>query len=154
MTQTWTLFKFSDQRSISFIWKMFLELYMIVISVQQTCLLGFQFFHSTKFTKGVHVLWFLPWFCFCHLNFWSFLKLKRIEIKLYFQEYKRTEFNKTIIPFALVGYEIGYTISYLMRAHGIIVKYHFPFDAFQTPYFSKSLIMSSTATPFVYFEGL
>jgi len=26
-----------------------------------------------------------------------------------FQGYKRTEFNKTIIPFALVGYEIGYS---------------------------------------------
>ena len=42
-------------------------------------------------------------------------------------------FNKTINPFALVGYEIGYsrpyrppwlfTISYPMRAHGVIVKY-------------------------------
>ena len=39
-------------------------------------------------------------------------------------------FNKTIIPFALVGYEIGYsrprwlfTISYPTRVHGIIVKY-------------------------------
>ena len=46
------------------------------------------------------------------------------------------EFNKTIIPFALIGYEIGYTtrryaprwlftISYPTRAHGIIVKYPF-----------------------------
>ena len=38
------------------------------------------------------------------------------------------EFNKTIIPFALVVYETGYsqwlfTISYPTRAHGIIVKY-------------------------------
>ena len=43
------------------------------------------------------------------------------------------EFNKTIIPFALVGYETGYsqlgamrlifTISYPTCAHGIIVKY-------------------------------
>ena len=43
------------------------------------------------------------------------------------------EFNKTIIPFALVGYETGYsqlryaprclfTISYPTRAHGIIVN--------------------------------
>ena len=44
-------------------------------------------------------------------------------------------FNKTIIPFALVGYEIGYsqlgpmgprwvfTISYPTCAHGIIVNY-------------------------------
>ena len=46
------------------------------------------------------------------------------------------EFNKTIIPFALVGYETGYsqrgarlfTISYPTRAHGIIVKY-FPMYA-------------------------
>jgi len=37
-----------------------------------------------------------------------FVKLKSNKIKLYFQEYKRTEFNKTIIPFALVG-EIGYS---------------------------------------------
>ena len=44
------------------------------------------------------------------------------------------EFNKTIIPFALVGYETGYSqrgatrlVGYLpphiQRAHGIIVKY-------------------------------
>ena len=39
------------------------------------------------------------------------------------------EFNKTIIPFALVGYETRYaprwlfTISYPTRTHGIIVKY-------------------------------
>ena len=36
-------------------------------------------------------------------------------------------FNKTIIPFALVGYEIGprwlFTISYPTCAHGIIVNY-------------------------------
>jgi len=38
-----------------------------------------------------------------------FVKLKSNKIKLYFHEYKRTEFNKTIIPFALVGYEIGYS---------------------------------------------
>jgi len=38
-----------------------------------------------------------------------FVKLKPNKIKLYFQEYKRTEFNKTIIPFALVRYEIGYS---------------------------------------------
>jgi len=38
-----------------------------------------------------------------------FVKLKSNKIKLYYQEYKRTEFNKTIIPFALVGYEIGYS---------------------------------------------
>ena len=48
---------------------------------------------------------------------------------------KRGEFNKTIIPFAFVGYEIGcsplgairaslaITISYPTRAHGIIAKY-------------------------------
>ena len=38
-----------------------------------------------------------------------FVKLKSNKVKLYFQEYKRTEFNKTIIPFALVGYGIGYS---------------------------------------------
>ena len=46
-----------------------------------------------------------------------------------FLEFK--EFNKTIIQFALVGYETGYsqlgatlfTISYPTRAHGIIVNY-------------------------------
>ena len=43
---------------------------------------------------------------------------------------KRGEFNKTVIPFVLVGYEIGYsqprllfTISYPTCVHGIIVKY-------------------------------
>jgi len=32
-----------------------------------------------------------------------------IKLSYNFQEYKRTEFNKTIIPLALVGYEIGYS---------------------------------------------
>ena len=32
-------------------------------------------------------------------------------------------FNKTIIPFALVGYEIGYSQLYPTSTHGIIVKY-------------------------------
>ena len=35
-----------------------------------------------------------------------FVKLKIYKI---FQVYKRTEFNKTIIPFALVGYENGHS---------------------------------------------
>ena len=35
---------------------------------------------------------------------------------------QRGEINKTIIPFALVGYGIGYTISYPTRDHGIIVN--------------------------------
>ena len=49
---------------------------------------------------------------FARISFFKFLEFK--------------EFNKTIIPFALVGYETGYsqlTISYPTRAHGIIVKY-------------------------------
>ena len=33
-----------------------------------------------------------------------------------------TEFNKTIIPFALVGYEMVIANSYPTRAHGIIAK--------------------------------
>ena len=33
------------------------------------------------------------------------------------------EFNNTIIPFALVGYDWLFTISYPTSAHGIIVKY-------------------------------
>ena len=45
----------------------------------------------------------------CFRSYFKFLELK--------------EFNKTIVPFALVGYETGYTISYPTRAHGIIVKY-------------------------------
>ena len=48
----------------------------------------------------------------------------------YFKFLEFKEFNKTIIPFALVGYETGYgyaprwlfTISYPTRAHGIIVN--------------------------------
>ena len=54
-----------------------------------------------------------------------FAKTKFLELR---------EFNKTIIPFALVGYEtgysqlgatclIGYLLSYPMRTRGIIVKY-------------------------------
>ena len=52
-----------------------------------------------------------------------------------FRVYRRTAFNKTIIPFALDGYDIGYsqrgptglfgalcTISYPTRVHGIIVN--------------------------------
>ena len=52
-------------------------------------------------------------------------------------------FNKTIIPSALVGYEIGcgprwlFTISYPTRAHGIIVKY--------TIYRNESALKTSTA---------
>ena len=58
-----------------------------------------------------------------------------VKIKIYcynFQVYKHTKFNKTIIPFVLVGYEIGYrryghrwrfTISYPMCTHGIISNY-------------------------------
>ena len=46
----------------------------------------------------------------------------------YFNFLEFREFNKIIIPFALVGYETGYsywlfTISYPTRAHGIIVNY-------------------------------
>ena len=45
----------------------------------------------------------------------------------YFKFLEFKEFNKTIIPFALVGYRTGYatlfTISYPTRAHGIIVNY-------------------------------
>ena len=36
-------------------------------------------------------------------------------------EFKK--FDKTIIPFALVGYEIVIANSYPTRAHGIIVNY-------------------------------
>ena len=46
-----------------------------------------------------------------------FVKLKSNTIK--FQVNKRTEFNKTIIPFALVGYQIGYSQlgpSHIQRA--------------------------------------
>ena len=58
---------------------------------------------------------------FAHISDFKFLVLK--------------EFNKTIFPFAFVGYETGYsqlgathlvglfTISYPTRAHGIIGKY-------------------------------
>ena len=52
----------------------------------------------------------------------------------YFQIFGVKEFNKTIIPFALVGYETGYSqlgatrlVGYLpshpTRAHGMIVNY-------------------------------
>ena len=67
---------------------------------------------------------------FCHINFRSFCKIKIQRFN--FLVYKCTEFNKTIIPFAFVGYEIGYSqlgptglvgYSYPTRAHGKIVKY-------------------------------
>ena len=35
-----------------------------------------------------------------------FVKLKPIKFSSNFQVYNRTEFNETIIPFALVGYEM------------------------------------------------
>ena len=38
-------------------------------------------------------------------------------------------FNKTILPVALVGYEIVTANSYSTRARGIIVSYKFDFDA-------------------------
>ena len=44
---------------------------------------------------------------FCHINFRSFCKIK---IQCYnFGVHRCTEFNKTITPFALVGYEISYS---------------------------------------------
>ena len=54
----------------------------------------------------------------------------------YFKFLEFKEFNKTIIPFALVGL---FTISYPTRAHGIIVKYNEYFG------FLKSGIMNNTA---------
>jgi len=49
----------------------------------------------------------------------------------YFKFLESKEFNKTIIPFALVGYETGYSqlgatrlATYPMRTHGIIVNYY------------------------------
>ena len=66
-----------------------------------------------KFFRGFARIFSL--FC-AHISYFKFLEFK--------------EFNKTIIPFALVGYETGYrlviwlfTISYPTRAHGIIAKY-------------------------------
>ena len=65
-----------------------------------------------------------------HSNFLAFFA--RIS---YFKFFEFKEFNKTIIPFALVGYESGYSqlgatrlvrylpFSYPTHAHGIIVKY-------------------------------
>ena len=64
-----------------------------------------------------------------------FLKLKTNKFSHNFQVYNRTEFNKTIFPFALVGYEmvvansalrasLAITISYPTDAHGIIVNYY------------------------------
>ena len=56
------------------------------------------------------------------MNFGAFLSLDWSNF-LYFGGV----FNETIIPFALVGYEIGpswlFTIIYPTRAHGIIVNY-------------------------------
>ena len=77
--------------------------------IQQIRLLRSQIFHSTNFTNGAHVIWFPLLVVFVTSTSGRFVKLKPNKIKLYFQEYKRTEFNKTIIPFALVGYEIGYS---------------------------------------------
>ena len=59
------------------------------------------------------------------------------------------EFTKTIIPFALVGYEViitnsryalvGYFItSYPTRTHGIIVKYQYPYIPLQTKYYTAN----------------
>ena len=56
---------------------------------------------------------------------------------LYYKFFDFKEFNKTIIPFALVGYETGYSQlsatrlvgylvlpSHIQHAHGIIVNYY------------------------------
>ena len=56
-------------------------------------------------------------------DFWVVLILSLVYFSIFWGR-----FNKTIIPFALVGYEIGYgprwlvTIWHPTRAHGIIVK--------------------------------
>ena len=58
----------------------------------------------------------------------SFFNFARIFL-LFSLVFRTSKFNKTIIPFPLVGYETGYsqlgtTISYPTRAHGIIVNYN------------------------------
>ena len=55
-----------------------LKVYMIVISVQQTHLRRFQFFHSTKFTKGAHAMWLPTCYRFSHINFLSFSKIENL----------------------------------------------------------------------------
>ena len=75
----------------------------------------------------------------------SFFRLRSIfsQFSLIFLTLNFKEFNKTIIPFALVGYEAGYSQldatrlvgylpdSYPTRAHGIIVNYLISIPAIQ-----------------------
>ena len=75
----------------------------------------------------------------------SFFRLRSIfsQFSLIFRTVNFKEFNKTIIPFALVGYETGYSQlgatrlvgylpgSYPTRAHGIIVNYLISIPAIQ-----------------------
>ena len=76
----------------------------------------------------------------------SSLKIFRMKFSTSALEIKiggKTEFTKTIIPFALVGYEViitnsgyalvGYFItSYQTQAHGIIVIYLFSFQRYSS----------------------
>ena len=122
-SMTRTLFKLSDQGYIYFIWWTFLKFYVIVISFSKFACFAFKFFIQLILQTPRTSCGFPFVVGFVTSTSGRFVKLKSNRIKLYFQEYKSTKFNKTIIPFALVGYEIGYTISYPTRAHGIIVKY-------------------------------
>ena len=61
---------------------------------------------------------FVKFFFLILLGFSRFLRSYFI---FKFSEFK--EFNKTIIPFTLVGYETGYSQLISNARHGIIVKY-------------------------------
>ena len=80
---------------------------MIVIFVQQTpTCVTFKFFIQLISLRTVRMPCDFPLaVVFATSTSGHFVKLKIHKI---FQVYKRTEFNKTIIPFALVGYDIGY----------------------------------------------
>ena len=79
---------------------------MMVIFVQQTSWLRFQIFVQLSLQTTRMPCDFTLAVVFDTSTSGRFVKLKPIKFSYNFQVYNRTEFNKTIIPFALVGYEV------------------------------------------------
>ena len=78
----------------------------MVIFVQQTRRLRFQIFIQLSLQATRMPCDFTLAIVFATSTSGRFVRLKPIKFSYNFQVYNRTEFNKTIIPFALVGYEM------------------------------------------------
>ena len=111
----------TKKKKRTFLWKVWINADVLKYAKRQEI-----FFVMSQFvclttrcctTSHLHQVFFR--FCLDSLAFFA-----RIS---YFKSLEFKEFNKTIIPFALVGYETGYSClpSHIQRAYGIIVNYPF-----------------------------